>query len=295
MARILDWGMVCDRGRTRAENQDATLLWTTKTAYHYPAAGPPPAGDAQRCELASSSAEGDEGSALCAALVADGMGGQRGGDEASNLIAETVAGTLRKMTEPPTAEFLNELCGESNRRVFERAKDRGLLGMGSTATLLCLAGTRLLLCHVGDSRCYRLNRAEGSLQQWSEDQNIAAQLVAQGVLAPEKAMHHPSSHVLTQAVGLGKPLKPQINERDLAAEDEIYMLCSDGLLRVVTEREIEQSLTFAWTDPNRDQGDKPFLQQTAEDLLQLANERGSPDNVSIILLGLHAPDSRLRK
>lgn len=295
MARILDWGMVCDRGRTRAENQDATLLWTAQTAYHYPASGPPADGDAQRCTLATCAADGDEGSALCAALVADGMGGQRGGDEASNLIVETVAGALRSMTQPPTAEFLGELCTESNRRVFERAKDRGLLGMGSTATLLCLAGSRLLLCHVGDSRCYRLNRAESTLRQWTVDQNIAAQLVAQGVLPPEKAMHHPSSHVLTQAVGLGKPLSPQISERELAAEDEIFLLCSDGLLRVVTEREIEQSLTFAWTDPNRDQGDRPFLQQTAEDLLQLANERGSPDNVSVILLGLHASANRLRK
>lgn len=289
MARFLDWGVVCDRGRTRAENQDATLLWTPQLTHLLPATGSSAqVGGAITLPASEGNAPGP---VHCCAVVADGMGGQRGGDEASRLIASAAADVLPRIPPDKPLVAMRAFLGQVNEEVFEHAKRRDLVGMGSTCTALCVVGGRAYLAHVGDSRCYVLRAADRSLQQWSEDQNLAGQLIRQGVLAPDKALHHPSSHVLTQAIGLGKPVTPQLDEREIASGDEIFMLTSDGLLRVVSEREIEQALEFYLDRSGRTEPDRPFLQQAAEDLLALANDRGSPDNVSILLLGLRGLSS----
>ncbi len=302
MARILDWGMVCDRGRTRAENQDATFLWTPELTRLLPF-GDSSNGSHEPESLTAAERHGPKPESKpeskpepvsvpepvpCCAVVADGMGGQRGGDEASRLIVETAARVLPRMSQEEPQAALGAFLSQVNEEVYAHARRRDLVGMGSTCTVLCVVGERAHLGHVGDSRCYVLRAADRVLRQWSEDQNLAGQLVRQGVLTPEDALHHRSSHVLTQAIGLGKPIEPQLDELELGAGEEIFMLTSDGLLRVVTEREIAQALEFYLDRSERTEPDRPFLQQAAEDLLALANDRGSPDNVSILLLGLRS-------
>ena len=289
MARILDWGMVCDRGRTRADNQDATLLWLPGHARLLPAtdASDPPD---RRVALSTGESAGPA-SARCCAVVADGMGGQRGGDEASRLIVHSAGEQLPAVGTGDPLAGLARFLERVNDDVYAHARRRDMVGMGSTCTILCVVGGRAYLGHVGDSRCYVMPAAERTLRQWSEDQNVAGQLVRQGVLAPEMALAHPSSHVLTQAIGLGKPVEPQLSERALSEEDEIFLLTSDGLLRVVTEQEIEQALCFYLDQSDPEGEDRRFLQQAAEELLALANERGSPDNVSIVLIGMRGPSA----
>jgi PPM family protein phosphatase len=290
MARILDWGMVCDRGRTRAENQDATLLWVPGVMTILPATES--AAAPEQPVVFPDTAHAEAVPAQCCAVIADGMGGARGGEEASRLIVRAAAQRLPQIREQDVLAGLSDFLGRVNDEVFEHARHRDLVGMGSTCTILCVVGDHAYLGHVGDSRCYLMRSSERAVWQWSEDQNLANQLVRQGVLAPELALRHHSSHVLTQAIGLGKPVEPQLSERELTADDQIILLTSDGLLRVVTERDIEQAIEFYLDRPDPVGAGRQFLQRVAEELLALANERGSPDNVSIILLGIGGAEGR---
>ncbi|MCK4304506.1 MAG: serine/threonine-protein phosphatase [Candidatus Eisenbacteria sp.] len=293
MGKIIEWGAICDRGTTRPDNQDSVFVWLPDVALRLP---DPDGSTGSACREATLPVHDNSNSARNTridflALVADGMGGPPGGAQASHQIIETVADAMEQAeaTDPPA--FLRDLLNKCDSDVFAWAGRLDLRGMGSTCTLLALAGTALHLCHVGDSRCYRISPAKGSIEQWSKDHNIAAQLVKGGVLTPEEARNHRASHALTQAVGLGQPLDPQIERSALIDEEEIFLLCSDGLLRVLNEREILEA--FLQPVPHRKDKEraaaaavKNDMQVVAQQLLDLANERGSPDNVSAIAIRL---------
>ncbi len=201
--------MACDRGTVRPENQDATLLWVAGRAEVLPAeeGSAPVRGDAVALEV---DADGEgSGDLRLMALVADGMGGPPGGGQASQVIVKTVAGALPGGPIADVPPFLSGLVESANQAVFELAQRHGLVGMGSTCTMVVFSGAQMHLCHVGDSRCYRIRPHTGSMEPWSRDQNVAAELVEQGVLTTEEARHHRSSHTLTQAVGLALAGKPK--------------------------------------------------------------------------------------
>jgi len=206
MGCSLAWAMMCDRGTLRPENQDATLMWASGPAVTLPTADT--GRDAVSGSAVLSGDAQDHSTRLVVAAVADGMGGPPGGAQASQVIVQTIKAGLPTSPVPDPRAFLNALLEDSNSAVFELAHRHGLVGMGSTCTLLMLQEGQAHLCHVGDSRCYRIRLGAGRLEQWSRDQNVAAELVAQGVLTADEARHHRSSHTLTQAVGLGKPLDP---------------------------------------------------------------------------------------
>jgi protein phosphatase len=221
------------------------------------------------------------------ALVADGMGGPPGGAQASQIIIDAAITFLRDHAIEEPGAFLRKLFVDVDQTVLGRAREMNLEGMGSTCTLLMALGGTLYLGHVGDSRCYLVHRVQPALEQWSEDHNVAARLVAEGVLTPEEARHHRSSHALVQAMGLGKELEPQIDSREVPSGETMILLCSDGLLRVLEEPEVLEIIcrrmeASAGTEANP-------LQAAADQLVDLANRRGSPDNVSIMLLRFSRP------
>jgi PPM family protein phosphatase len=289
MGCSLAWAMMCDRGTLRPENQDATLMWASGPAVTLPTADT--GRDAVSGSAVLSGDAQDHSTRLVVAAVADGMGGPPGGAQASQVIVQTIKAGLPTSPVPDPRAFLNALLEDSNSAVFELAHRHGLVGMGSTCTLLMLQEGQAHLCHVGDSRCYRIRLGAGRLEQWSRDQNVAAELVAQGVLTADEARHHRSSHTLTQAVGLGKPLDPHCDSVTLAAEEEeLFLLCSDGLLRVYGDEEIERLLLDRIVPGERSPAGTPDaeaqLTGAVRDLVSLANRRGSPDNISVILLRL---------
>jgi protein phosphatase len=294
MGANLEWGMVCDRGTVRTENQDAAFLRLPAQVVRLPANGSWRELRGGRTVIPSADDfddAADRAAPDLLALVADGMGGPPGGAQASQIIQGIVADELSGAQFADASAYLSELIERCDQAVYAEAEAHDLHGMGSTCTILMFAGARIHLCHVGDSRCYRIRPAQESMEQWSRDHNVAAHLVDEGVLTPEEARTHRASHALTQAVGLGKELTPQLGDIAMPSVEEVFLLCTDGLLRVVEEREVLQAFVRACHESaSGAPAGKTYVQATVEQLLELANRRGSPDNVSLLALCLRPAD-----
>ncbi len=199
--------------------------------------------------------------------VADGMGGHKGGDIAS-LMAVTLV--RRFLTEAkPSGEHLRRGIEEANLMIYEEQLYRpDLSGMGTTLTVIWEDKKRILLGHVGDSRCYRLHG--GQLKQVSQDHSMVAELVRDGVITPEEARRHPYRNIITRALGTAETVEVDVTEIEKAKGD-IYLICSDGLSEYVDEDQMQKILT------SRE------LEDAADLLLSLALEGGGRDNISLVL------------
>ncbi|MGE0681789.1 MAG: PP2C family serine/threonine-protein phosphatase, partial [Candidatus Binatia bacterium] len=132
-------------------------------------------------------------------------------------------------------------------------------------------GSLANICHVGDSRVYHVRN--GYIEQLTEDHSFVQQLFQEGKLSSEEMKVSPHRHILTQAVGIGPLLHPAL-ATSAAYPGDLFLLCSDGLHGVVSEDEILQAVLSQATD----------LQQACDVLVRLANERGGPDNCTVVLL-----------
>jgi protein phosphatase len=202
-------------------------------------------------------------------VVADGMGGHRGGDVASRLTVETLEAARPEWGPPGGA--LMEAVRSANRVVYERsAADRELRGMGTTVTALQTAGDTGRIVHVGDSRAYLLR--DDALQQLTQDHTLVQQMVDDGQLAAEDAERHQARHIMTRALGVDADVQVDELTLDLHPGDRL-LLCSDGLSGMLVAADIQSLLA-------RDDG----AQQTADALVALAVERGGDDNVTVIVV-----------
>ncbi len=189
-------------------------------------------------------------------VLADGMGGEAHGEIASALAVETVVKHC--------------LDAEANRNICKSAEEHPeQRGMGATLTAAWIDGSKLSIAHVGDSRAYLLRG--GSLLQLTRDHSLVAEQVRQGVLTAAEAEESDMQSVLLRALGAQPEIEVDAEEHVLFPRD-VLLLCSDGLTRVVTEPEIAGVLQ-AETDPVRG----------AEELVGLANERGGPDNITVVI------------
>ena len=211
-------------------------------------------------------------------VVADGMGGYRGGELASKLAVTTMAEAFKSSTfdgpphenVPTHASELARAIQMANARILEAAKAKpDLEGMGTTLCAARFSGNkkRLYVGHVGDSRCYRLR--DGVLQQMTADHTMADH----GVKGPE------SAH-LSRAVGIW-PTVPIDIIMGVPVADDIYMLCSDGLTKMLSDEMIAQVL--------RTEED---LKAAVERLILFANSRGGKDNITVVLVRVVPPDWR---
>ena len=144
--------------------------------------------------------------------------------------------------------------------------------MGATLTAGWINGSKLSLAHVGDSRAYLLRT--GNLQQLTNDHSLVAEQVRRGIITPQQAEESEMQSVLLRALGAHPEVDVDLDEFDLFPRD-VLLLCSDGLTRMVTEPEIAGNLQ-AETDPEK----------AAQKLVDLANERGGLDNVTVIVARL---------
>jgi len=206
-------------------------------------------------------------------VVADGMGGHRGGEVASAVAIEAF---VDDPGSPATLAGIVERVRDAHDQVLERAAaDPTLSGMGTT---LCAVvelevndGPPMLgLVNVGDSRIYMF--AEGDLVQLSEDHSLVGDLVRHGRLTPEAAATHPQRNIVTRALGIGEDLLVDYWEQPARVGDR-YLLCSDGLVDEVSDSEIEAVLRRL---------DEPSA--AVDELVGLAHESGSRDNVSVLVL-----------
>ena len=187
------------------------------------------------------------------ALVCDGMGGARGGREASQL-------------------FLKRTLVSANRFVFQKSiREESLAGMGTTAVCALVRSGKAYLCHAGDSRAYLFR--DGSLAQLTHDHSYVQELVDCGTITVEEAEHHPQKNIITRALGVDYRLDPEFTSLAVQPGD-ILLLCSDGLTNAVPRPQLEQLLrTGSFYD-------LPDL------LIRAANENGGKDNITALLLGV---------
>lgn len=222
-------------------------------------------------------------------VLSDGMGGEAHGEVASALAVETVvqhcadgeknaAVTLYGEQQPGWSDKTQRLSSAAhlaNKKIFESAHEHpDQQGMGATLTAAWIDGSRLSIAHVGDSRAYLLRG--GSLQQITSDHSLVAEQVRQGILTPAEAEQSEMQSVLLRALGSQPDIQIDAEEHGLIARD-ILLLCSDGLTRMLIEPEIAGTLQA-----------EPDATRAAEKLVELANDRGGADNITVVVVRIGA-------
>ena len=233
-------------------------------------------------------------------VLCDGMGGMAHGEMASALAVQTVVAHCQEAennrttplfweSRPDLSDRTNRLGSAvalANRKVFDEAAGHpDLRGMGSTIVAAWLSDQRLSLVHVGDSRAYLLRA--GSLEQLTADHSLVAEHVRRGIMTPQEAEISQLQSVLVKALGVDEQVEPDTDELMLLNGD-VLLLCSDGLTRMVTDPEIASTLLTV--EP---------AQAAADRLVELANDYGGEDNVTVIVVRFEAAPggifSRLRQ
>ena len=212
------------------------------------------------------------------AVLADGMGGYNAGEVASAMAttfvrAEVGRWLLEGGSEASAREVRRamEICiDNANRSIFNAANSNPLYaGMGTTLVMGVFQGTRTLIGHVGDSRCYRLR--QGSLVQLTRDHSLLQEQIDAGLISPEQAQYATHKNLVTRALGVEDTVLLEVSEYR-AEEGDIYLLCSDGLTDMMTDERIAAILVTAGT-----------LEEKSRALVDAANDSGGRDNISVIL------------
>ncbi len=209
-------------------------------------------------------------------VVADGLGGHRGGEVASRLAVDAIGREVRKASGEPD-ERLRSAVLAANRDILEAAHDDpALVGMGTTIVVVLLADTgSSFVAHVGDSRLYRL-RGE-HVDALTEDHSLVATLVREGVLSIEEARVDPRRNQILRALGVRADLEVDVAPIQMLPGDR-YLLCSDGLHGLVDDDEI-RTLAASDREPAG----------IVRSLIDAANERGGTDNITCLVASLPEP------
>lgn len=206
------------------------------------------------------------------AIVADGVGGHRAGEIASELAVKLVKQGYyaNELQDPPLA--LVSAFEIANHTLYQLSvSDTSYQGMGTTCTVLVLKEGQAYCAHVGDSRLYLL-RNDGILQL-TEDHSVVMEMVKQGIISAEEARHHPNKNIILRALGASPQV--QISSWDAPLqiqEGDLFLLCSDGLYDLVEDEEMRKIAR------------SENLSSACGRLITLAKERGGYDNISIGLL-----------
>lgn len=209
------------------------------------------------------------------AIVADGMGGHQAGEIASMMVIDIIEKHLKKelytsLNYVEAGEAVRQSFILANSMIYNYAKDNyKVMGMGTTATFAMVYQNKIITAHVGDSRAYIIS---DRIQQITKDHSYVQELVSRGKISPEMAKNHPKKNYITRAMGAEETVKVDISIRPY--NGEIIALCSDGLTNLVEDEEI--LLYVKSTDS---------LQDGAEKLVKLANERGGIDNITFVAFG----------
>lgn len=211
------------------------------------------------------------------AMVADGMGGHQAGEVASAIACDTARDFVhRHYAHMKPATLLGKMLQEIHRRIHEEAaKDPALAGMGTTAVAVLIADLQLHFAHVGDSRLYYYDTVKTT--QLTTDHTLVNQLVEEGTITAEEALHHHQKNVLLQALGTVAAVKPGVSSEPVTlSRGQRCFLCSDGVYDVLTASEIGQLLHLP--DPGF----------ALEALRALCMQRRAQDNFSAIIIDIPA-------
>jgi protein phosphatase len=219
-------------------------------------------------------------------IVADGMGGHAGGEFASKIAVSTVEEIIKGNDVPVEAKQsyftasdsesdegkLRRAITQAGSKIVQRAiEDPDLRGMGTTATVLYFDDSKAYVAHVGDSRAYCVRG--GQIIQITEDHSLVNEQLKSGLITEEEAKTHQLKNIITRSVGVQEEVEVDTIVWDVQAGDQ-YLLCSDGLSNMIQNHEMQQILTQHSTE------------ESARRLVDLANERGGDDNITLILVSV---------
>ena len=224
------------------------------------------------------------------AVLADGMGGYNAGEVASGIAVALVTKQTRELLSrlgsthseqtdrrQIAAEILTDAITHANSSIFHAASSQPQYsGMGTTLVVALLADSFINVAHVGDSRMYRLRG--GDLMQLTRDHSLLQEQIDSGMITREMARRSQNKNLVTRAVGIEPAVDPEINSFEVK-EGDIYLLCSDGLNDMVEDADIHLTLTSLQAN----------LPLAANQLVQMANDNGGRDNVSVILVQVRKP------
>ncbi len=215
-------------------------------------------------------------------VLADGMGGYNAGEIASGMATAFIKSELsRWLTEAGDGAKAREvrrameICVDNaNRSIFNSANSNAqYAGMGTTLVTGVFRDDKLVLGHIGDSRCYRLRA--GVLEQITKDHSLLQEQMDAGLITPEQAATSSIKNLVTRALGVDDTVLLEVNEHQVQVGDT-YLLCSDGLSDMIDDAAIAKIITTELT-----------LEQKASQLIDLANENGGRDNISVLLVEVH--------
>lgn len=203
-------------------------------------------------------------------VVADGMGGHKAGDLASQYGTHILTEHIKHNQHTGPERIINEAVQEANRKIAKVShEDASLQGMGTTLVAATIVDDTLYFANVGDSRLYVLN---DKIRQISKDHSLVEEMVRLGGLNEEEAKHHPDKNIITRAVGVKDSVEPDFFEYGLE-KDDIILMCTDGLTNMVEDDEIFEIVK---------NGDD--VESTARELINRANENGGKDNIGLVLI-----------
>ncbi len=219
----------------------------------------------------------DEGTRV--AVLADGMGGYNAGEIASGMATAFIKSEMSRwlvevgsVARSREVRRAMEICVDSaNLSIFNAANSNSqYAGMGTTLVVATFRDDGLVLGHIGDSRCYRLRA--GVLQQITRDHSLLQEQMDAGLITPEQAEHSTIKNLVTRALGVEEVVQLDVNEHAVEVGD-VYMMCSDGLSDMVNDAGIAKIMTAG-----------TGLEQTAQALIDAANEHGGRDNISVLMV-----------
>jgi PPM family protein phosphatase len=212
------------------------------------------------------------------AVLADGMGGYNAGEVASNMATSFVRNELGRWLREASVRASDadvrramDICVDNaNRAIFNAANSNPqYAGMGTTLVVAVFRDDRLLLGHVGDSRCYRLRA--GKLQQITRDHSLLQEQIDAGLITPEQAAFSANKNLVTRAVGVEDTVLLETHQHDVQPGD-LYLMCSDGLSDMVDDAAIAPLLLA-----------NDSLEASIRALIDAANDAGGKDNISVVL------------
>ncbi len=222
---------------------------------------------------------------IALAVLADGMGGHRGGEMASAITVSTVLENIGEKikninageTDPETgysAEsiIIHDAIALANKNVHDSSEANAQYrGMGTTVVVAMFYDNRFTVAHVGDSRLYRLR--DNELEQITRDHSLMQELIDRGFYTPEQARNSLNKNLVTRAIGIDAKVQIDVQE-DIALVNDIYLLCSDGVTDMIEDHLIESALI----------DNSENLEKAATEIIRLANEYGGKDNISALLV-----------
>ncbi|MBV8030536.1 MAG: Stp1/IreP family PP2C-type Ser/Thr phosphatase [Betaproteobacteria bacterium] len=218
-------------------------------------------------------------------VLADGMGGYNAGEVASGMATTVIITEMQQMlakVEPYAIDektkqqvgrrILREQVLKANTSIYQAAQSQPqYAGMGTTLVTCLFYDNKILVAHLGDSRLYLAR--DGKFSQVTRDHSLLQEQIDSGLITPEQAKHAQHKNLVTKALGIDPSVEPEMNEYPTKPGD-IYLLCSDGLCDMVEDEDIGMAVQTLGAN----------LKLAAEQLVQMANDNGGRDNVSVILV-----------